>query len=118
MENSNGNQNEKGNKINVLRWIMLLPVVCITWIVCLMVVFGVYVLVYNSVLDEWLVSFSTDFARFAILGLPISIISGIAEFFVTRAIVPKYKTWLAWIMVILSVAWSYYMMWGLAYMAY
>lgn len=112
---------KKENKINIIsRWIALVPAVCITWYACTTIVLGLtmlYLWKVNS-LTDWLMSLSNDFTRFALIGLPTIILTGIAEFFITRAIAPKYKIWLSCIVTVLSIVCSCYTLWGLAHIAY
>lgn len=112
---------KKENKTNIIsRWISLLPAVCIAWYVCTTIVLGLTMLYLgkNTSLNEWLMSLSNDFTRFVIIGLPTIILTGIAEFFITKAIAPKYKIWLSCIVTVLSIVCSCYTLWGLSHMAY
>ena len=91
--------------LNVLRWVALVPVLCVVW--WLVVFCGMIVSRYSfmSVDTLWLVVF--------MLVLP-----AVAIFFTAHFIAPKYKNIVGWISVLLCVVSFGLFFYGLTHMAY
>ena len=95
---------------NVLRWVLLLPAICIVWYI---VSFGVaYIESWFYTPELW------DSWGLAIMIADLFVLPSIAMFFVTKWIAPKYKIWLAWASVILCALWCILLFYALTHMAY
>ena len=98
------------SKYNVLRWILLLPALCVVWCA---VAFGVAYIegwFYTPELWEswWLTVLIADFF----------VCPSVALFFATKYIAPKYKMWFAWGSVVLCALWTLFLFSGMSQMAY
>ena len=94
---------------DILRWIALLPAVCLVWWIVLYICISI---------DQW---FSTE--PFFGLGLWVliiyfAILPAIAMFFTAKYIAPKYKNIMGCVAVFLCIAWVLLLCYGLSHIAY
>ncbi len=99
--------------LDVFRWIILLPAICFTWWVCMMICVWIEHFFYSSTL--WNLS-KNVFIIFTLLDLLI--LPTIAGFFVSRIIAPKYKKHVGLFAIVLCVLWFAFLIYGLSHMAY
>lgn len=92
---------------NIIRWILLLPALCITWFVFVMLFAWVESLFYSpEILDSY---------GKILLYLDLFIIPSIAMFFVAKYLSPKYKTMMGCLSVVLCALWCQFFAIALAY---
>ena len=106
MKKSVKNKNSK----DIWRWIVLVPAICVTWLV---VVFGWAFI--EGFLYRW--EFWQSLGESFII-VDFFILPSITIFFVARWIAPKYKNITAISAVVLCILWGVYFLYGLSHMAY
>ena len=92
---------------NIIRWILLLPTLCITWFVSVMLCAWLESLFYSP---DFLDSYGKT-----LLYLDLFIIPSIAMFFVAKYLSPKYKTMMGCFSVVLCALWCQIFVNALAY---
>ncbi len=99
--------------LDVFRWIILLPAICFTWLVCTMICAWIEHFFYNPAL--W---FGNVFITTVFIILDLLILPTIAVFFVSRIIAPKYKKHVGLFAIVLCVLWFAFLIYGLSHVAY
>ena len=94
---------KKQKIFDIVRWVMFAPVAALAW----------YLMVFGFVFLAYL------FGMFSSIWAVVSVIVvAVAEFYLTRWIVPNYKERVAMITVIVAVVWHVIFLYGLSHMAY
>ena len=104
---------EQNKKLDVLRWVVLVPVLSIVWYMTVIVLGYVPQLMY---MWGWFKVLEYFEMLLAVLGgfvLPC-----IAVYYTAKYIAPKYKKTVGWCAVGFCVLWTVFMLYGLAHMAY
>ena len=103
-------KSKTNNNIDTLRWVILLPTICCTWWICVMICAWIEHFFYNPTL--W-----NSYNNVVII-LDLLILPTIAVFFVSRIIAPKHKKHIGCIAMVLCVLWFILLIYGLSHMAY
>lgn len=103
-------KSKTNNTLNILRWVILLPIICFTWWISAMICAWIEHFFYTPALWN---SYGNIFIILDLLILPT-----IAVFFISRIIAPKYKIYIGCTAVALCVFWFIFLIYGMGHMAY
>ncbi len=99
------NKNEN-KKLDIVRWVLLLPAVCLVWVLVMFLCAWIESFFYSQYLWE---SYGIMF-----MILDIFVIPGIAMFFTAKFLAPKYKIIAGLVTVFLCALWCQYFIWALS----
>ena len=101
---------QKKKLLKILRWIILLPSICIVWLGVALVCAYVAGRFYTPELwSSW---------GLVLMRVGFFVLPSVSVFFTARRIAPKYKNIVGWITVILCALWILLLYSGLAHLAY
>lgn len=105
-------KNTKEKTLNILRWVALIPAICITWWIVIYICACIARFLFGPNF------FTSDYSILTFIIISFVILPAVAMFFTAKYIAPKYKIIMGCIAVAICILWVVVLFYNLSHMAY